>query len=523
VPVFQPEIFLKGAPIVAKSNENLKAVMEHFGLTNLVLAKALELDPSLVSRYLSGQRQLKAASPQIEALADFILTRSKRVKDIEWFKERFQAEGLPTDSTTVYRFKQNLIMWLSSDGEKLRKNLGTSLPGDIAGREPPVSPCRDHPTEALGNAVKLGCLQIVMELASILKALPRGTTVNIFLSSDQIVTTVNEDVATLLLRSTGESDLKIRMVVCVSGDTKAMSALIDTYMAALITGHIQLSVVHGMTQTVTNQMHLIIPDMAALLVTETPGAAALPVAVAVHEPSFITEIQKSFEQAARYAQPVLNIYGDDFSRNILEIIYQEFCTPGALDVVKDNVNPMYLTEEAYNRVLRTHGHSEPEYAWRSAEFTRFKSGMDETLRSGSLFREILSLSRLNQIVRDGFCRMPGLYFMKKGFVQLDAQGCAAILNGYIRYLEVFPNFHLLILDDIALLHSDNCWQLKQNHHLAINYWSGPEPVMIHSDQIMLLREFQAHFDRLWAQGAGGIGSRANVISILRDVAERLHV
>ncbi len=67
---------------------------------------------------------------------------------------------------------------------------------------------------------------------------------------------------------------------------------------------------------------------------------------------------------------MLNIYGDDFSRNILEIIYQEFCTPGALDVVKDNVNPMYLTEEAYNRVLRTRGHSEAEYAWRSVEFTR---------------------------------------------------------------------------------------------------------------------------------------------------------
>lgn len=57
--------------------------MEHFGLTNLALAKALELDPSLISRYLSGQRQLKAASPQMEAIADFILTRGKRVADMD--------------------------------------------------------------------------------------------------------------------------------------------------------------------------------------------------------------------------------------------------------------------------------------------------------------------------------------------------------------------------------------------------------------------------------------------------------
>ena len=47
------------------------------------------------------------------------------------------------------------------------------------------------------------------------------------------------------------------------------------------------------------------------------------------------------------------------------------------------------------------------------------------------------------------------------------------------------------------------------------------PVMIYSDQTMLLREFGARFDALWAQGAGGVGSRSNVMSILRDVMERL--
>ncbi|MEA4896090.1 MAG: hypothetical protein VB064_12650, partial [Oscillospiraceae bacterium] len=275
------------------------------------------------------------------------------------------------------------------------------------------------------------------------------------------------------------------------------------------------------TQTVTNQMHLIIPGTAALLVTEVPGIAAPPVAVIVRDSSFLTDIQKSFDQTARYAQQVLTIYGDDFSRNILEILYQEFCTPGALDVVKDNINPMYMTEAAYNRILLAQGHDETEYAWRSGEFIRFKSGLDQALKNGSVFREILSLARLNQIAQDGFCRMPGLYFMNKGFVLLDAQGCADILNGYTNYLESVPNFHLLILDDIATLHSDNCWQLKQNHHLAINHWSAAEPVMIYSDQLILLREFQAHFDSLWVRGSGSIGNRSGVVSILREVAAKL--
>ncbi|NCB51661.1 MAG: hypothetical protein EOM54_07265 [Clostridia bacterium] len=504
---------------MTQAADNLKAVLDFYSIAQNELAQALCIDPSLVSRWLSGDRRLRAASSQMDALAEYILAHSKRVHDMRWLKERFEAAGLPTDISSVYRTKQNLIMWLASDGENLRRNLGGSPPGTAA---------KSHAADRLqktvrsdDGAVKLSCLELALELEQILSAFTSKGSVNIFLSSDQITTAVNEDIAALLLSSIEKNDLKTRLVVCVSGDTQAMSALIDTYMGALVSGHIQLSVVHGMAQTVTNQMNLIVPGTAAILVTETPGLTAPPVAVIIREPSFIAEIQKSFEQTARYAQPVLNIYGDDFSRNILEILYQEFCTSGALDVVKDNINPMYMAQAAYERILRAHGHDGLEYAWRSTEFARFKSGVEKTLRSGSVFREILSLARLNQIVQDGFCRMPGLYFMNKGFVLLDAQGCVDILNGYIRCLETVANFHLLILDDIATLHSDNCWQLKQNRHLAINHWSGDEPVMVYSDQLILLREFQAHFDRLWVQGTRSIGNRVNVIAVLQEIIKRL--
>ena len=499
--------------------KNLKSVIEYFGVRKNEMARELGVDPSLISGWISGQRRLRAATPQMDALADYILAHSKRIHDLEWLNAQFEAEGLQVDISSVYRVRQNLIMWLASDGEALRRNM-RSQPQAVAAK---TNATRKSWTTLLkeDSAVRLGYLDIALELEPILSGLAAKSVVEIFMSSDQIATLVNGDIAALMLRSIEKNDLNVSLIVCVSGDTQAMSVLIGTYMGALVSGHVRLSVVHGLTQTVTNQMHLIIPGVAVMLVTETPDVTTPPVAVVIREPAFVTEVQRSFAQTVRYAQPILNIYGDDFSRNILEIIYREFCTPGALDVVKDSINPMYMPEHAYNRVLSTNGHSDAEYAWRSAEFARFKSGMDETLKGGSVFREILSLSRLNQIVKDGFCRMPGLYFMKKGFVLLDAEGCISILDGYIRYLETVPNFHLLILDDITMLHMNNCWQLKQNQHLAINHWSGPEPVMIHSDQLMLLREFQAHFDRLWALGTGAIGCRTGVIAILRDVVVRL--
>jgi len=53
--------------------------------------------------------------------------------------------------------------------------------------------------------------------------------------------------------------------------------------------------------------------------------------------------------------------------------------------------------------------------------------------------------------------------------------------------------------------------------MLANYWSGKEPMMIHSNQILIVNEFQSHFDVLWEQGAGSIGNRAGVIALLRDV------
>jgi hypothetical protein len=45
--------------------------------------------------------------------------------------------------------------------------------------------------------------------------------------------------------------------------------------------------------------------------------------------------------------------------------------------------------------------------------------------------------------------------------------------------------------------------------------------MIYSNQTMLLREFQAHFETLWEQGQKNLPNRANVIAILQNTINQL--
>ena len=498
---------------MAIPNRNLKSVFDYLGLSNIEVAKALHYDPSLISRYLSGQRHLKAASPQLDAIAELLLARSQRVRDVEWLTEQFVAAGLPTEMATVYRFKQNLIMWLATDGDTLRHNLGGELKDDIVIPEPRLAPS--------AGEVREGFLQIAMEIQVALGGLQSGTVVDVFLSNDQLNTVVDADIVALLLKLIAENDLHFRMVVCVTTNTQAMSMIVTAYMSALVSGNVQLSVVHGMTQTVTNQMHFIVPNQYALLVTETTGRLARAVATVVRDAEFVQEMESSFGVAVRYAQPILNLYDDHFTRNVIEMFYSEFCTPGALDIIKDNLNPMYMREEEYFRFMGTRDHSAEELAWRCNEYHRFKTDLHTNLQTGVKFREILSLKRLLDIAQRGVCRMAGNYFMENGYIDLDIRGCLSILEGYAHYMEQYPNFQLLILDDFTILHECACWHLKQNNHIGINYWKNKEPVMVFSDQLMLMREFQTHFDKLWSAGAGAIGNQMNVASVLRDVIRRM--
>lgn len=83
------------------------------------------------------------------------------------------------------------------------------------------------------------------------------------------------------------------------------------------------------------------------------------------------------------------------------------------------------------------------------EFARFKEAMDDVLNN-SRFREVLSLSKLREIVDTGRCRMPSMYFFDAGIWYLDAQDCVNLLDGYIHYLETNPNFNVVLLEDEQL-------------------------------------------------------------------------
>ena len=313
--------------------------------------------------------------------------------------------------------------------------------------------------------------------------------------------------------------LRFRMLVQSGNNSAASSKLVSAYMPLLVSGGLDLRIIQGTPQTFVSTAHFLFPGQSALTVTEMPAKDARPVLTLVRDREIVADLLDNFERSLRFARPMMITYDDSFARNIIETFFEEYGVPGGLDVIKCGLNPMFMTVEHYRTVLRAFGHEGEQYEWRHLEFARFKAAMDQVL-TDSRFREVLSLGKLREIARTGRCRMPSMYFMDTGVWELDAAACVNILDGYIDFLECVPNFHVVLLEDETLFMPNSCWHIKSNRHIMIHSWNTDEPVMVYSNQLMLIDEFQKHFDHLWDRVSLGGTSKRTAIETLRGLRDQ---
>lgn len=494
-------------------NSNLKTVLVTFQLTNLDLAKATGIDPSLISRYISGNRKLRQKSKQAEDIAEFLLTKADSVERIDWLKEQFEQFGLSEGMHSVMAMKENLILWISSDGELPSDNVGESFEMEETAEE------AKNPVQE--NDLKYGIHEIADAMTKEFRDVPRGESVDIFLTSDRFGTFTDSVFEGMLHTVLSGREITMNIVIGISGDTRQLGKIIQAYMGEMVSGTMRFYTFFGATRNVAEQMFCIFPNGTAIIVTETPVGAAHPIGALVRQPEFVRELGQSFDATYRYSQSMFNIYSDDYLRPMIEVLYCEYCIPGALCVVKDSINPMYMSFDAYCRVLRKDNSDDTEYAWKCNEYRRFNDSFEATLQNGMPCREIISLKRLKTIVKERKCKMAGVYFLTTAFFELDLQGCRDILAGYIEYLNRYPNFSLLVLDELPELHSSNCWHVKENQSVAFNDWNGSVPIMCQSSHAALVREFQEHFESIWKRGTGSLSNRAYVISILKSIIREM--
>ena len=494
---------------MSKAANNLRKLLKQLSISNVALARSISVDASLVSRWLNGQRQLKLSSEILDRLSTHLMYKITHTDNMEWLKSRMEIDGFSCDSDSSENLRRKLKIWLASDSTDVRKTLDLipSTENKAALKE------SDH--------VKTGHSEISSFLKTKLDAFPNKTEIDIYLSREDTSILMHESVSRILLDSMLNKGVKVRLLISMTNDVKAMSQLVSRYMQPIIEGALRISVGQGTAQAVINQTTFVFREQLVFTVYEVPKSSAPPIGTSIYEESFIVESQKSFERAHNSSQTLLRRYNDNTAHDVIQVFCDELSLPGDLDVIKDNINPIYMATEAFEQFLRKLGYKGAQFKRRRAELLRYKKGMEDNLKNGTVFREMISLERLEQIIKDGECQMPGLYFFGGGIVHLDASRCLAVLEGYIYYMNRFPNFHIVILDEIPELHERSCWHIKQNKHWMLNGWNKDEHIILFSEQLILTHEFQLVYNNIWSKINYCEGHRAQTISVLQNCIARL--
>ena len=481
--------------------------MEYLGVTNASLAKAIDVDSSLISRWRTGKRSI-AGNPEYAALiARYLVPRIADKSDRVWLMRQISGDLGATDADLDADLVSCAARWLFPSRvrlleDPLQEDPAVLLVSSFAEAVAAESGAKREgawaqPRTSLDEVVAvLGEARVEELLRCCLNQAGADDEVFIYLSSESIRSIRRAGVVSAIQSAFAEKRFRVCMLVQSANNTAASSELVATYMSLLVTGRLQLLVTQGVPQSLFGTWGVLVPNQSALTVNETLSGDSPPIATLVTNERHLTDIRQSFERSKRFAHPLMTMMDDQFARNIVEIFFQEYGVPGNLDVIKNGLNPLFFAPDDYDRVLRGYGLTKEEFTWRQQEFVRFKQAMAEVMRE-SVFREVLSLPRLREIVRTGKCRMPGIYFFQTGIHEMDALDCAALLEGYIRSLESEPNFFVILLDDERLFLPNSCWHIKLNKHVMIHTWNSDDPTLIYSDQLLLIDVFQKHFIALW--------------------------
>lgn len=494
----------------------LQAVMAHFSLSSAALAQALSIEPFVLDAWLDGEQRVYPNAEALQKIADYFSGRALTLRDINWFYKQFQLSGLALTVITAADMRPLLTNWFGADlpGEDTAR----ARAGDAPLPSLPQTTAASSSTGFFERAsaedfsVKAGLPNLALYLDRLFDNLPPGSDLHIHLSCNTMYSITDPAIVSRLIHYTRSLALQVRLLVPISDNASTLPGLIALYLPLLTSGAMRVYVMDSLSQPLTNQICFQAGARHALLITEAEKASSPPVSMLISEDRALLDLQKTFEQALRYARPLFANYDDSHAATLHETLQSEYAHSGDLDIVSDCPLPLFMPEEAYMAHLVACGLSDEAQEEKRAAFLQTQGAMDEALGGGAVLRIILRLSRLKQILQEGKCRLPGYLLLQDGIATMNAAALAASLEGMVDYLTKFPDsIHLYITNNTEPFIEGNCWHMKRNHHSCIASLAQDTPGVLYTDEPALAHAFLARFHALWQNGTKVLGSRERTV------------
>jgi transcriptional regulator with XRE-family HTH domain len=481
--------------------DKLSWLMKNFNISNNKLAKAISIDPSLVSKWVNGKRVPPVKSPYIIQIAEYFLKFShdeyKPALLLELLAEEFPHLNL---EHYVAR-RRALIEWLSGQGASSRgqlksinsrekaKTMTSNDAGQTSGKQGFYKLFRD----------KDGRRQSVINfLQVVLKA---HETVELLLISQEDIAWIIEyeeflSQWKLLLTEIIKRGHKIKIIHTVHRDISQITAMINNWIPLHLTGRVE-SFYHPKYEEPTIFKSVFIASGITSIVsfstsTENDSEYTFQFSDAV----VLGLLEQNYRSYLAQCRPLVQAFMDSEILQIFNDVVGTQIKPGYFYTLRNSLISLTMPVGLFARILEKSNLNSKEKEERIQLHRIWTEAFLQTIKINH-FREICPIGAIDLMINENTYIYSGSEFFLVEPIELDASDVREHLTNIIDILENNNNYELILFNTRPTLMPENVSLFFKEDYYAIVSSRDSIPYAIETNEGNILHAFEDYFEEIY--------------------------
>ncbi len=493
----------------------LTLLLRQFNISNAKLAKAINVDPSLVSKWINGKRVPASNSMYILQIAEYFLKNLHDTYEQPLLLELLSAE-FPQLNLQVYAVRrQALIDWLRGEEDSLRTHI-KSLERSATNGSQSQFPIETGSYELY--KAREGRRQAVINFLQAVLASPER--VELLLMSQEDIRWITEDQDFLnqwisLLHQVIKSGHQIKIVHTVNRDISQIAAMLKYWIPMHLTGQVESFYHHKYEDLALFKTVFIASGIKAILSLSTFKQNDSDYTLQFTDPAVLGLLEDYFKTYLSQCQPLIKVFSGDEMQQVFAQMIAAQSKPGNFYTLRNHLTSLTMPTTLFARLLK---HSRLDEKQKEAHIKLHREWKEVFLQSLNYhkFREICPVTAIDVNLNDPVYIYPGSEFFLLGSLHLEASDLKEHLEHIIDLLENYDNYELILFNtQTPLLHGQFSLTYKEDYYAMVSS-NHDESYIIETIEGNTLHAFENYFDNIYQQIPINNRSKAWVINKLKS-------
>ncbi len=480
--------------------DKLSWLMKHFNITNNKLAKAISVDPSLVSKWVNGKRTPPAKSLHIFQIAEFFL-KLPHDEYAQTLLTEILAQYFPDlDLDNFIARRRAMIEWLAEEELPARGKLRPDHEKASVSSGESFSPLAAMPGYYETFAGNQGKREAVLKLLD--AALGSHEGIELLLVSQENVNWITEDEEFLLKWKQKLAELvgrghRIKIIHTVNRDISQITTMINNWIPMHLTGKVESYYHPRYDEPALLKSVFICPKKIALLAFSTSGSDS-EFTFCFADKTVLSLMEIYYRSYLAQCRPLIRGFaGNDIMNIPNEVIGLQIRT-GYFYTLRDSLLLHSIPPDLFARILERSNLSRAEKV-RRIKLQRHYAELFQHSVKFNRFREICPLAAIDMMVGENTYVCSHCEYLLLDGIEMTGEELREYLTGIITALEEYENYELILYNSRPPLIPENVSFYFKEDYYALVFSNSDLPYAIEINEANILFAFEDYFEEIYEQ------------------------